>query len=80
MNNMDWIISDNLIVKEFEFLNLKQATKFADEISRIAIQEEHYPKIEQFEGKKVRVSITPINGTILTNLDIRLANLINSIG
>ena len=80
MNNMDWNVQDDLLVKEFEFLNLKQATKFAEEIRIIAVQEEHHPGVEHINGNIVKVTITPINGSVLASRDIRLANLINKIG
>jgi len=80
MNNTDWLVEDDHLNKDFDFHNSKSALKFMDEVAKISEEEKHYPEIHFHSGKIVNVRIAIESSNTMDEKDIRLANLINSIG
>jgi len=74
-----WQLSDNAIVKSFEFENFSQAIDFINEVAKVAIEHNHHPNIRLWNIAHVEIAIKTfcING--LSKLDFILASKIEDL-
>ena len=80
MNNMDWVIEDNSLSKNFEFSNSSKAMKFINDATVLAIDNKQDPDIHIYSERFVSIKIPIKNISSISENEIRLANLINRIG
>lgn len=80
MNNMDWVMEDNSLNKDFEFTNSSKAMKFIKDVSILAKDYKQDPDIHLHSERFVSVAISIQNISSISENEIRLANLINRIG
>ncbi len=81
-NLKGWNCEDGIkqsINKEFNFTSFIEAKDFIDKVSDLSELENHHPKIEWMFNKIILTLSTHDAGDIVTEKDIKLANLINSI-
>ena len=80
MNNMDWVMEENSLNKDFEFTNSSKAMKFVDDVSILAQEYKQNPDIHLHSERFVSITISIQNKSSISESEIRLANLINRIG
>ena len=80
MNNMDWVIEDNSLKKDFEFSNSSKAMKFINDATIVASENRQSPDIHINAERFVSITIPFKNNSSISEDEIRLANLINRIG
>jgi 4a-hydroxytetrahydrobiopterin dehydratase len=77
--NHNWTEVNNKLEKSFQFKDFAEALVFINKISNICEMENHHPEINWIYNKiKLRLS-THDEGDIITEKDIKLANLIDEI-
>lgn len=80
MNNKDWKVDGNAMMKDFEFKNSKLAMNFMNEVTKLADRYKRSPDIHFHSKKSVSVKIINDGQDSISEDDIRLANLMNQLG
>ncbi|MFB6470436.1 MAG: 4a-hydroxytetrahydrobiopterin dehydratase [Vulcanisaeta sp. AZ3] len=73
-----WRVEDNYLVRDVEFKTYMDGINFINELARIAEAEEHHPDII-IVWKHITLRLTTHDEGGITELDIRMANLINEL-
>lgn len=74
----NWILKENLILREFLFDDFKQAFSFITSVSLIAEKHDHHPNWKNVYNKvEIRLFTHEVNG--LTERDFKLAKEIDQI-
>ena len=74
----NWILKENLILREFLFDDFNQAFSFMTSVSLIAEKQNHHPNWENVYNKvEIRLFTHEVNG--LTERDFKLAKEIDQI-
>jgi 4a-hydroxytetrahydrobiopterin dehydratase len=73
-----WSLEGNVITKDFEFKDFKEALDFVNKIGEIAEKHEHHPDIVILYNK-VRLSLTTHSAKELTEKDFEVAKEIDGI-
>ena len=76
---MDWIIENNRLTKQFEFKNQTQLCEF---LLKVAIQADamrHHPDVSIYKCSKMKIELTTHDKGSVTELDYKLAGIIDLI-
>ena len=76
---MDWKIEDGKLNKEFEFANFAEAMDFVNKLADLAEANDHHPDILIHSYRKVKIRLFTHSSSSLTELDYKLAGLIDGI-
>jgi 4a-hydroxytetrahydrobiopterin dehydratase len=74
-----WSEIDNKLQREFEFDDFQQALQFINEIAVICESENHHPEINWVYNKIILKLSTHDAGDVITEKDIKLAELIDEV-
>ena len=74
-----WEIKNNQLVKEFQFESFEEAITFINNIAPLCSQENHHPEIVNVYNKVQLSFCTHDAGNTITELDYKLARLIDSL-
>jgi 4a-hydroxytetrahydrobiopterin dehydratase len=74
-----WSEIDNKLQREFEFDDFQQALQFINEIAVICESENHHPEINWVYNKIIIKLSTHDAGDVITEKDIKLAELIDEV-
>ncbi len=75
----NWSEIDNKLQREFEFNNFQQALEFINKIAVICESENHHPEINWIYNKITLKLSTHDAGDVITQKDIKLAELIDEV-
>jgi 4a-hydroxytetrahydrobiopterin dehydratase len=75
----NWSEIDNKLQREFEFDDFQQALEFINEIAVICESENHHPEINWIYNKIILKLSTHDAGDVITEKDIKLAELIDEV-
>jgi 4a-hydroxytetrahydrobiopterin dehydratase len=75
----NWSEVDGKLQREFEFSDFQQALEFINEIAVICESENHHPEINWIYNKITLKLSTHDAGDIITQKDIKLAELIDEV-
>ena len=75
----NWLEIDNKLQREFEFDDFQQALEFINEIAVICESENHHPEINWVYNKITLKLSTHDAGDVITEKDIKLAELIDEV-
>ena len=78
-SNQNWSEVDNKLQREFEFDDFQQALEFINEIAVICESENHHPEINWIYNKITLKLSTHDAGDVITQKDIKLAELIDEV-
>jgi 4a-hydroxytetrahydrobiopterin dehydratase len=78
-NQSNWSEIDNKLQREFEFSDFKQALEFINKIAVICELENHHPEINWVYNKIILKLSTHDAGDVITEKDIKLAELIDEV-
>lgn len=74
-----WSYKSGQISKEFQFKDFRQALNFVNKVGAAAEEANHHPDIFIHSWNKVRISLSTHDEGGVTQMDIQLAKLIQSI-
>lgn len=75
----NWFIEGNTIVKNFVFVNFKEAMKFVNKVADLAEEENHHPDIKIFNYRNVTINLSTHSEGGVTLKDIDLAKKIDEL-
>jgi 4a-hydroxytetrahydrobiopterin dehydratase len=78
-SNQNWINIDGKLQREFRFSDFQQALEFINEIAKICESENHHPEINWIYNKITLKLSTHDDGDVITEKDIKLAELIDEV-
>lgn len=76
---MDWNGNKELISREFEFGNFREAVAFVNKVADAAELNDHHPDILIHAYRKVTISLTTHDQGKVTLKDVKLAEIIDEI-
>jgi 4a-hydroxytetrahydrobiopterin dehydratase len=76
---MDWNGNKELISREFEFGNFREAVAFVNKVADAAELNDHHPDILIHGYRKVTISLTTHDQGKVTLKDVKLAEIIDEI-
>lgn len=74
----EWETNRKAVERTFEFDDFDQAVDFVNEVAEIAEEEEHHPELD-IRFNKVRVSLSTHSEGGVTDLDLQMAEKIDSL-
>lgn len=78
-SNQTWSEINGKLQREFGFSDFQQALEFINEIAKICESENHHPEINWAYNKVILKLSTHDAGDIITQKDIKLAELIDEV-
>jgi 4a-hydroxytetrahydrobiopterin dehydratase len=78
-SNQNWINIDGKLQRDFQFSDFNDALQFINQISVICESENHHPEINWIYNKITLKLSTHDAGDIITQKDIKLAELIDEV-
>jgi 4a-hydroxytetrahydrobiopterin dehydratase len=78
-NQSNWSEIDGKLQREFEFSDFQQALEFINEIAVICESKNHHPEINWLYNKITLKLSTHDAGDVITEKDIKLAELIDEV-
>ncbi len=75
-NLSGWEFSNNLICKEYQLSNFKDALAFVNKVGEAAEAMDHHPDILMHSWNKVKISVSTHSEGGVTNKDFQLAEKI----
>ena len=79
MEMKNWFIENNTIVKNFVFVNFKEAMKFVNKVADLAEEVNHHPDIKIFNYRNVTINLSTHSAGGVTLKDIELAKKIDEL-
>ena len=76
---MDWIIMNNRLTKQFEFKTQTQLCEFLLKVAQQADAVGHHPDVSIYKCSKMKIELTTHDQGKITELDYKLAALIDLI-
>ena len=76
---MSWTEKNKVISKEFRFKTQTELAEFLLKVAQLADQEQHHPDAEIYQCSNLKLSLTTHDKNALTELDWKLAGLIDGI-
>jgi pterin-4a-carbinolamine dehydratase len=80
MDNRDWKISEQEVVKLFLFEDKEAGEHFIKDVRKIAQREGHMIRFRRMTSGEIRVKIPVLSPGNFTESEVRLMNLINKLG
>jgi len=80
MDNNDWTIREEEIVKAFAFPDKATGQKFIREVRKIARRENRAVEIKVFKNKYINVHVPMLKEGNYSDQDVRILNLIDKLG
>ncbi len=74
-----WKLKNNKLEKEYQFTSFEEAIAFINRIAPLCIQENHHPELVNVYNKVKLSFCTHDEGNIVTDLDYKLAKLIDDL-
>jgi 4a-hydroxytetrahydrobiopterin dehydratase len=78
-SNQNWINIDGKLQRDFQFSDFNEALQFINEIAVICESENHHPEINWVYNKITLKLSTHDDGDVITEKDIKLAQLIDEV-
>jgi 4a-hydroxytetrahydrobiopterin dehydratase len=78
-SNQNWINIDGKLQRDFQFSDFNEALQFINEIAVICESENHHPEINWIYNKITLKLSTHDDGDVITEKDIKLAQLIDEV-
>ena len=78
-NLKGWEYKNNLIGKEYELKNFKEALSFVNKVGELAEEMDHHPDIFLHSWNKVKITISTHSAGGVTENDFKLAEKIEKI-
>ena len=78
-SGQNWIEIDGKLCRDFDFSDFNEALQFINKISQICESENHHPEINWVYNKITLKLSTHDAGDIITEKDIKLAELIDEV-
>jgi 4a-hydroxytetrahydrobiopterin dehydratase len=78
-SNQNWINIDGKLQRDFQFSDFNDALQFINQISVICESENHHPEINWIYNKITLKLSTHDDGDVITEKDIKLAQLIDEV-
>ena len=78
-SNHSWSEIDGKLQREFRFSDFQAALEFINEIAKICESENHHPEINWAYNKVILKLSTHDAGDVITEKDIKLAELIDEV-
>ncbi|MGB9664593.1 MAG: 4a-hydroxytetrahydrobiopterin dehydratase [Ignavibacteria bacterium] len=75
----NWFIERDSIVKNFVFVNFKEAMKFVNKVADLAEEVNHHPDIRIFNYRNVTINLSTHSAGGVTLKDIELAKKIDEL-
>ncbi len=76
---MEWVIQNNMLVKEFILKDFNQALDFINRVGMLAEEMNHHPDILLHSYKKVKIILFTHSVGEITELDRKLASKIDQV-
>ena len=77
---MKWIKEANMLVKDFEFKDFKDAVNFVNRVAKISEKARHHPNILLHSYNKVRITLSTHSEGKVTKKDEELSREIDKNG
>ncbi len=74
-----WRLSNNEIIRTFEFLNFREALAFVNHVGELAEAADHHPDINLHGWNNVTITLTTHSSGGLTQKDFNLARQIDGL-
>lgn len=74
-----WEFNNNLIGREYEFKDFKEALGFVNKVGDKAEQMDHHPDIFLHDWNKVKITVSTHSAGGVTDNDFKLAEMIESL-
>lgn len=76
---MSWKENNNVISKVYSFKTQTALVEFLLKVAQLADQEQHHPDAEIYQCSKLKLSLTTHDKNELTELDWKMAKIIDSL-
>jgi len=76
---MEWKLSSDLLIKEFEFDRFRSAVEFLEKLTPICDKLQHHPNVELHSYNKIKFKLKTHDEDKVTEKDYRLAEEIDAL-
>ncbi len=76
---MEWVVQNNMLIKEFVLKDFKEALQFINQVGEVAEDINHHPDILLHSYKKVKILLFTHSKGEITELDHTLASIIDQL-